>query len=95
MRESEAVLLFSTLALSFAVSVLPCLTSQGEGVARSRRRPFHVIAHDARSFHPGQVSVALLVVWHVLLAPRMPGTRSREDHIFLASSFVSFYPALT
>ena len=55
----EAVLLFSTLAGSFAVSA------------------------------------ALLLVWHVLLAPRIPGTRSHEDHIFLASSFVSFYPALT
>ena len=25
---------------STSVSLLPCLTSQGEGVARSRRRPF-------------------------------------------------------
>ena len=39
----EAVLLFSTLAGSFAVSA------------------------------------ALLLVWHVLLAPWIPGTRSRED----------------
>ena len=31
---------------------LPCLTSQGKGVARSRRC---VKAHDVRSFHPGQV----------------------------------------
>ena len=47
MREAEAaeeaVLLFSTLAGSFAVSA------------------------------------ALLVVWHVLIAPRIPGMRSRED----------------
>ena len=33
---------------------LPCLTSQGEGVARSRR----VKAHDVRSFHPGQVRLS-------------------------------------
>ena len=56
MLEAEAVLLFSTLAGSFAVSV------------------------------------ALLAVWHALIAPFIPGTRSREDHIFLASSFVSCYP---
>ena len=56
MLEAEAVLLFSTLAGSFAVSV------------------------------------ALLAVWHALVAPFIPGTRSREDHIFLASSFVSCYP---
>ena len=56
MLEAEAVLLFSTLAGSFAMSV------------------------------------ALLAVWHVLIAPFIPGTRSREDHIFLASSFVSCYP---
>ena len=37
-------------------------------------------------------SVALLAVWHALIAPFIPGTRSREDHIFLASSFVSCYP---
>ena len=47
MREAEAaeeaVLLFSTLAGSFAVSA------------------------------------ALLLVWHVLLAPWIPGARSRED----------------
>lgn len=59
MLEAEAVLLFSTLAGSFAVSV------------------------------------ALLAVWHALVAPFIPGTRSREDHIFLASSFVSCYPAVT
>ena len=34
-----------------------CLISQGEGVARSRLR---VIAHDARSSHPGQVRRALM-----------------------------------
>ena len=39
------------------VRCLPCLTSQGEGVARSRHR---VKAHDVRSFHPGQVSDVLL-----------------------------------
>ena len=61
MLGAEAVLLFSTLAGSFAVSV------------------------------------GLLVVWHLLIAPFIPGikTRSREDHIFLASSFVSCYPAVT
>ena len=48
MLEAEAVLLFSTLAGSFAVSV------------------------------------ALLAVWHALIAPFIPGTRSREDHIFRA-----------
>jgi hypothetical protein len=55
----EAVLLFSTLLFSFAVSV------------------------------------CLLIVWHLLVSPAIPGTRSREDHIFLASSFVSCYPAVT
>jgi hypothetical protein len=35
---------------------LPCLISQGEGVAQiSRGSPACVLAHDARSFHPGQV----------------------------------------
>ena len=38
------------------VADLPCLTPQGEGVARSRRR---VKAHDVRSFHPGQVPDAI------------------------------------
>ena len=33
---------------------LPCLTSQGEGVARSRSSSQRVKAHDVRSFHPGQ-----------------------------------------
>ena len=36
------------------VAYLPCLISQGEGVARSY--PLRVIAHDVRSFHPGQVA---------------------------------------
>ena len=38
--------------------LLPCLTSQGEGVARSRR----VKAHDVRSFHPGQARLAARVL---------------------------------
>ena len=39
--------------------VQPCFTPQGEGVARSPCRGFpqRVKAHDARSFHPGQVHV--------------------------------------
>jgi len=59
--EAEAVLLFSTLAGSFAVSF------------------------------------CLLVLWHKLIAPSIPSyrTRSREDQIFLASSFVSCYPSVT
>ena len=48
MLEAEAVLLFSTLAGSFAVRV------------------------------------ALLAVWHALIAPFIPGARSREDRIFRA-----------
>ena len=36
------------------VAYLPCLISQGGGVARSY--PLRVIAHDVRSFHPGQVA---------------------------------------
>ena len=39
------------------VRCLPCLTSQGEGVARSP--PQRVKAHDVRSFHPGQVRCLL------------------------------------
>ena len=44
------------------VSALPCLTSQGEGVRRASRGagdmgyPLRVMAHEPRSFHPGQVS---------------------------------------
>ena len=38
------------------MTALPCLISQGEGDARSTVfYPLRVIAHDARSFHPGQV----------------------------------------
>ena len=29
--------------------------SQGEGVARRGEEPLRAIAHDVRSFHPGQV----------------------------------------
>jgi len=41
--------------------------------------------------------VVLLALWHKLIAPAIPAYRSRsyEDHVFLASSFVSFYPAVT
>ena len=41
--------------------------------------------------------VALLALWHKLIAPAIPAysTRSYEDHVFLASSFVSCYPAVT
>jgi len=43
------------------------------------------------------VCIALLALWHKLIAPAIPAyaSRSYEDHVFLASSFVSFYPAVT
>ena len=41
-----------TLLEQTQVAALPCLTSQGEGVARIPQR---VKARDVRSFHPGQV----------------------------------------
>ena len=43
------------------------------------------------------VCIVLLALWHKLIAPAIPAyaSRSYEDHVFLASSFVSFYPAVT
>ena len=63
------------VAAGAQVHALPCLTSQGEGVARSR--PQRVKAHDVRSFHPGQVYagqelcvVEAMKMQNVLTAPR-------------------------
>ena len=50
-----------------------CLISRGEGVARSRLR---VIAHDARSSHPGQVRRALMAR-HLRAPRRTPLLRRR------------------
>ena len=52
-RAARCACLSPSAALYHAASSLPCLTSQGEGVARSRLK-----AHDVRSFHPGQASSA-------------------------------------
>ena len=43
------------------------------------------------------VSACLLLLWHHVIAPAVPryATRSAEDKVFLASSFVSCYPAVT
>jgi len=43
------------------------------------------------------VSVAMLVIWRLVLAPAIPlyATRSVPDKIFLSNSFVSTWPALT
>ena len=40
------------------VRALPCLISQGEA-SRGAGYPLRVIAHDVRSFHPGQVRAAV------------------------------------
>ena len=50
-----------------AVRALPCFISQGEGVARDRR----VMAHGARSFHPGQVRAALEAIGLGQYAPAL------------------------
>ena len=52
-RAARCACLSPSAAFYNAASSLPCLTSQGEGVARSRLK-----AHDVRSFHPGQASSA-------------------------------------
>lgn len=43
------------------------------------------------------VSVGLLLLWRLLIAPAIPSykTRSEDDRVFLANSFVSLYPAFT
>jgi hypothetical protein len=57
-RVTVRVTVTVTVTVTVRVSVSrvrhrPCLISRGEGVARSY--PLRVMAHDVRSFHPGQV----------------------------------------
>jgi hypothetical protein len=40
-------------------------------------------------------SVALLLLWRLLIAPAVAADRSADDMVFLTNSVVSLYPALT
>ena len=60
------------------VALLPCLTPQGEGVARF---PPCAKGHDVRSFHPGQVALGC---GYALAFTRVVGAASRIHAAVLA-----------